>query len=264
MFRIMVVDDSHVDRMLIAGLLKTHRDLDVDVVESADAALRRFPNALPDLVVTDLIMPEMDGFRFVEEMKMRYSHIPVILMTAYGNESIAVSALEAGAASYVPKAHQAESLVETVRRVLARSLADRRADLVSQFTQEVHYKLSFKNDPAAIRPVIDELQHRVAAICITDRAERLRTMIALEEALLGAADLNGTQDGKIQLDVKLTKVGARFVVRGHRQEPSSHPLEASACFENGVGRGRMLMQTLVDRVVQDRDGDALILLKHAR
>ncbi len=69
---------------------------------------------MADLVITDLMMPETNGLELVAAVRQLYPQVPVILMTAYGNESIAVEALERGAASYVPKSQQADRLSDTV------------------------------------------------------------------------------------------------------------------------------------------------------
>jgi CheY-like chemotaxis protein len=79
---------------------------DIRVVHAGNGrdALEKIKSAPPDLVVTDLVMPEMDGLELVKEVRRTYPTIPVILMTAHGSEEIAAAALKAGAASYVPNA----------------------------------------------------------------------------------------------------------------------------------------------------------------
>ena len=57
--------------------------------------------SLPDVVITDMLMPEMDGMELVRSISVDYPHIPVILITGHGNESLAVEALEKGQTSYV-------------------------------------------------------------------------------------------------------------------------------------------------------------------
>ena len=73
----------------------------------------------PDLVLTDLHMPEMDGLELVVEVRKNFPLVPVILMTAYGSEEIAIQALQKGAASYVPKRNLAQDLAETTENVLS-------------------------------------------------------------------------------------------------------------------------------------------------
>lgn len=102
--RILVVDDSPVERVLVEGLLCKNPDYTVELAADGREALAAIAANPPDLVVTDLVMPEMDGLELVRTMRSRCPRIPAILMTAYGDESTAVEALEAGAASYVSNA----------------------------------------------------------------------------------------------------------------------------------------------------------------
>src|SRR6202008_3824555 len=92
------------------------------------AALARMEEARPDLVLTDMQMPELDGLELVEAVRARFPEVPVILMTAHGSEELAVNALQRGAASYVPKRSLAHDLVSTVGAVLELAKA-RRASL---------------------------------------------------------------------------------------------------------------------------------------
>jgi len=88
-----------VERVLVKGLLCKNPEYQVQLATNGLEAIAAYT---PDLVVTDLVMPEMDGLELVRTMRRRYPRVPVILMTAFGDESTAVGALEAGAASYIP------------------------------------------------------------------------------------------------------------------------------------------------------------------
>ena len=86
---------------------------------------RRSSAACPDLLLTDLDMPLMNGLELVESVRRRFPRVPVVLMTAYGSDEVAARALEAGAASYVPKRNLEKELLETIRDLLAVVEADR-------------------------------------------------------------------------------------------------------------------------------------------
>jgi DNA-binding NarL/FixJ family response regulator len=107
----------------------------------------------------------------------------VILMTAHGNEEIAMAALERGAASYVPKSCQAERLLETADRVLARTLAERNRERLIQRLGKLDATFHLEIDPALVPPLVDYLQATIGDIGIGSEAERLRVGIALEEAI---------------------------------------------------------------------------------
>jgi CheY-like chemotaxis protein len=107
MANVLIVDDSLVDRHQAGSLLETPPGgLDrpgsgrLTATYAADGreALTAIERALPDLVVADLRMPGMDGLELVEILKAKYPPLPVIIMTAYGSEDIALLALQRGAA----------------------------------------------------------------------------------------------------------------------------------------------------------------------
>ena len=118
MTTILVVDDSAMDRRIAGGLLESEPDCQVLYAEDGAVALKSVDENLPDVVVTDMVMPNLDGLQFVEAMKRDFPLIPVIIMTAVGTEETAVQALKRGAASYVTKRRLAQDLIETVRMVL--------------------------------------------------------------------------------------------------------------------------------------------------
>ena len=96
MTTVLVVDDSSVDRRRAGGLLEKRDDFSVDYAENGSDALRKLQQAVPDVVVTDLQMPELNGLELVSYVRSTYPLVPVILMTAHGSEDIAVEALEQG------------------------------------------------------------------------------------------------------------------------------------------------------------------------
>ena len=103
MVRVLVVDDSAIDRRLAgsflrrAGMEPTHAHNGVQALESIE-------RSVPDIVVTDLQMPEMDGLELVEAIRRIYPSLPVILMTAHGSEEIAVQALQQRRRELCPQA----------------------------------------------------------------------------------------------------------------------------------------------------------------
>ena len=103
MSKVLVVDDSAVDRKLVGGLLDNMPGMEIAYAIHGADALAKMEQVLPDIVVTDLLMPEVDGLQLVTIVRQTYPHVPVILMTSQGTEEIAVQSLQRGAASYVPK-----------------------------------------------------------------------------------------------------------------------------------------------------------------
>jgi DNA-binding response OmpR family regulator len=117
--RILVVDDE--PRMIKFIRLNLEHD-GFDVVEAADglAALKQVRDSLPDLVLLDVSMPELDGFETLRLLR-EISSVPVIMLTARGEEDDRVRGLELGADDYVIKPFSPRELVSRVKAVLRRT-----------------------------------------------------------------------------------------------------------------------------------------------
>lgn len=118
MTRVLVVDDCAVDRTLAGEILKRDTGFTVEYARDGEEGLEKIAQSPPDLVLTDLQMPGVDGLQLVSTVRQRHPRVPVILMTSQGSEEIAFRALHLGAASYVPKSLLPDNLRDTVNKVL--------------------------------------------------------------------------------------------------------------------------------------------------
>ncbi|MEE2681221.1 MAG: sigma-54 dependent transcriptional regulator [Planctomycetota bacterium] len=118
MSRILVVDDKEMMRDSVATLLG-RRGHGVVVASGGEQALEKVAARRPDVVVTDLQMPGMNGLELLEAIRAIDDALPVIFMTAYGTIETAVQAMRDGAYDYVTKPFSGEELELTVERALA-------------------------------------------------------------------------------------------------------------------------------------------------
>ena len=184
MASILVVDDALADRRLAGGLLEKVADWSITYAENGMMALEQLEDQVPDLVLTDLQMPHVNGFELVAAVQASHPLIPIILMTARGSEEIAVKALELGAASYVPKPSLSRDLVETVKRVLASASARRNQHrLMTRMNQAVFV---LENDLELISSLASYLRQTVLDRQIFSETDSLRVATALDEALTNA------------------------------------------------------------------------------
>jgi two-component system KDP operon response regulator KdpE len=117
-YRILVVDDER--RMV--GFIRLNLEQDgYEVIEASNGteALDRLRDSLPDLILLDVMMPDIDGFE-VLRMIREISQVPVIMLTAKGEENDKVKGLELGADDYVTKPFSPRELVSRVKAVLRR------------------------------------------------------------------------------------------------------------------------------------------------
>jgi two-component system phosphate regulon response regulator PhoB len=98
----------------------------VTCASSAEEAQRLMGRELPDLIILDLMLPGMDGLEFCRRLKgdANTSHLPVVMLTAKGEEADIVTGLELGADDYVPKPFSPRVLMARIKAVLRRGTAD--------------------------------------------------------------------------------------------------------------------------------------------
>ncbi|MCA9170268.1 MAG: response regulator, partial [Planctomycetales bacterium] len=183
---VLLVDDSPVERRLAGGLMEKELDWLVEYAGSGTEALTSMQLSLPDLLITDLMMPEMDGLQLVTEVRDRYPQVPVILITAHGSETLAVEALERGAASYVPKSQLKSKLMETARQVLSLSCDDRVYARLLERMHDTTADFHIPNDPALLGRAVEHVVWQVAGMKLCDATDRRCLGVALEEALINA------------------------------------------------------------------------------
>lgn len=117
--RIMVVDDE--ERMVrFIRLNLEHDGFQVSEAFNGKQAVQRLRDVNPDLILLDVMMPDLDGFE-VLEMVREISNVPIIMLTAKGEEDDRVRGLEKGADDYVTKPFSPRELVSRVRAVLRRT-----------------------------------------------------------------------------------------------------------------------------------------------
>jgi signal transduction histidine kinase len=124
--RVLLADDNADMRAYVSGLLKA--DYAVAAVADGQAALELVPSFDPDIVLTDVMMPRLDGTGLLRALRAdaRTRHLPIILLSARAGEESAVEGIEAGADDYLVKPFSARELLARVRThvELARSRRD--------------------------------------------------------------------------------------------------------------------------------------------
>jgi len=118
--QVLVVDDEPNIRDLVQVALKFH-GCSVTTAGSGKDALRQAESTRPDLIVLDVMMPDMDGFEVCRRLRAAGNEVPVIFLTARDTSSDTVTGLAIGGDDYVTKPFSVEALVARVRAVLRRA-----------------------------------------------------------------------------------------------------------------------------------------------
>ncbi len=115
--KILVVDDE-VNMLQLFQKVLTKEGYAVTTVETAEEALQVIGSTLFDLVISDLALPGINGIELFQAMRKDYSHLPFILITAYGTVESAVKAMKLGVHDYICKPFQMDELKMIIKKVL--------------------------------------------------------------------------------------------------------------------------------------------------
>jgi CheY-like chemotaxis protein len=285
---VLVVDDTAVDRRLAGGLLESVPNIEVCYAQNGNEALLRLGTSLPDLVVTDLQMPDLDGLELVNAIGEQYPGVPVVLMTAHGSENIAAQALASGAASFVPKSALADSLVETVMHVLMMTESEARYKRLIDSALKTDFEFELKNDLEIIAPLLDLIHQVSYGHNLFDENSQLQMAVAIEQALNNAmvrgnleikhdefpfvsrkifqdrAQQPAYRDRTVYFRALVTRQSATFTVRDQGPGFDTKTVPAGGnpdSFRDGSGRGLVLIKTFMDEVKFNGPGNEITMVK---
>lgn len=287
----LVVDDLKIDLRLAGSLLEDRTDLSVQSARNGKQALALMSAQAPDIVVTDMQMPEMDGLKLVEAMRRDYPSVPVVLMTAHGSEDLAAQALKQGAAGYVPKAHLAADLVTTVLRVL--ELAGRSLEKQEVLREMTRCAMTFRvvSDEARITPLVNFLREQAEVSGGITASDLTRISVALDEALRNAIrhgnlaltdELAGADAAmlaslmksrgveppyshrhvQVQAEQDVTELVYTIEDEGDGFDTSALPApDDPQAMESTTGRGLILIRSFMDEVSFNEKGNVIRMVK---
>jgi CheY-like chemotaxis protein len=291
MATVLIVDDSAVDRLRAEKLLAKDAGLSVRTATNGKEALLQLKQELPDIVITDMQMPEMDGLQLVEEIRAQYPAVPVILMTAHGSEELAVQALQRGAASYVPKRNLARDLPDTIESVLGVSKANKGQQRLLESLIDTQSHFVLENDVTLIPSLIGHLENNLTRMKLCDENGLIRVAVALREALINAVhhgnlelcsslregddkpfynqveerrQLEPYQDRRVHVYAKESHREAYYVIRdeGPGFDPTTLPDPTDPTnLEKASGRGLLLIRTFMDEVHHNKSGNEITMIK---
>ncbi|WP_042476775.1 response regulator transcription factor [Bacillus ndiopicus] len=119
MIRVLIADDHHVVRRGLLFFLKTQKDIEVvGEAKNGAEAVKLVKEVQPDIVLMDLVMPEMDGIQATKRIKALYPAIKVLMLTSFADRDHVIPAIDAGASGYQLKDIEPDDLVHTIRQIM--------------------------------------------------------------------------------------------------------------------------------------------------
>ncbi len=288
--KILIAEDSPTQALQLQAFLEDAK-FEVEVQPNGVKALAAIPTARPQIVLTDLDMPEMNGLQLVFAIRKQHPSIPVVLMTAHGTEETAVQALQAGASSYVPKRMLERDIVTILRQLLSVQSEQHSQQQLFDCLSQTESRFSLPNDPKLVGAVRGFIHEHLCRVKLSDHTGLIRLGVALDEALT-----NAMWHGNLECSSKLREGdGHEFdeLLTKRRQEPPycNRRVDVHATFshaqativirdegpgfdvsqipdptdpENLIkasGRGLLLIRAFMDEVFHNASGNQITMIK---
>jgi DNA-binding NarL/FixJ family response regulator len=150
--QLLLVDDEPGVRVSVKEYLQEVGGFNVDVASNANDAWQMLQHKIPDLVISDIMMPQVDGYQFLKKLRddPRFKSLPVVFLTARGMTSDRIQGYQAGVDAYLSKPFDPDELVAIVNNLL-----DRRTTTSTETTNNKDLE-DIARQIAAIRAMLDQ------------------------------------------------------------------------------------------------------------
>lgn len=122
--KIVVVDDSDFSRSMIIKMLKESDFQVVGEASSAAQALQVIKDKKPNVVITDIVMPEISGIELTESINQNFDDVYVIVVSSLSQEHVVLEAIGAGAADFIAKPIGQQQLVDSLEKIISQMSKD--------------------------------------------------------------------------------------------------------------------------------------------
>lgn len=270
--RILIVDDDRLVHRIVGKFLK-RSNFHFDSVYSAAEALTYFEKHTPDLILSDIVMPEMDGIVFCKTLRAipKYQEVPVIFFTGLSDADTLSNAFDAGANDYVVKPLRQVEVLSRVKRHLSEYFR-KKADVqrIDNLDKANKSKIQFlgvashdlRNPLVSIRGISQYLDSEKFGSLNESQKELTQTIIQATESMLNLVedllDVSKFESGQIKLNAAEEDlaeiVKTRINLHTPTAERKSIELSARNLASNSVA---LLDHTLVSRVIDNLVSNAL-------
>ncbi len=118
MAKILCVDDAAFMRMMVKNTLSQNGYTDLYEAGDGLEAVQKYDEIMPDLVIMDITMPNMDGLEALKTIKGKHPNANIVMCSAMGQEAMVVDAIKAGAKDFIVKPFKPERIIKTVTSIV--------------------------------------------------------------------------------------------------------------------------------------------------
>jgi two-component system chemotaxis response regulator CheY len=117
--KVVIVDDSDFSRSIIRKMLTEEGIEIVGEASSAETALTVIKEKKPNIVITDIVMPEISGIELTEKINQNFNDISVIVISSLSQEHVVLEAIGAGASDFIAKPIQKQQLIDSLEKIIS-------------------------------------------------------------------------------------------------------------------------------------------------
>ncbi|MHC8515424.1 response regulator [Sporosarcina sp. ITBMC105] len=190
--RVLIVDDHHVVRKGLVFFFRTQQDLDIVGEASNGKEAVQLANSLkPDIILMDLVMPEMDGIEATKIIKQEHPEIKIMMLTSFSDQDHVIPALEAGASGFQLKDIQPDELVTALKKILngEKQLHPKATShVINNFSNKIVVDALTKRELDVLKEIAKGKSNKEIASSLFITEKTVKTHVSSILAKLGLAD----------------------------------------------------------------------------
>jgi CheY-like chemotaxis protein/anti-sigma regulatory factor (Ser/Thr protein kinase) len=210
--KVLVADDQDALRSLLCKLLSREGYEPVEA-RDGESAIELYRAVKPPVVVSDIMMPRMDGLTLLQVIKSIDPEAAVILMTGHGNEDILLKALQGGATNFFKKPFDVRGLIREINKIFQYKAETVRSRLFSPYLMEESKSFALLTGDPQYLPIVNQIALQLP--CLLAESEILNLKIGIEEMIVNAIEHGnlGISATEKNLAIEEGKLGDLFAER---------------------------------------------------
>ncbi len=292
---ILIVDDEQIIRNVLKRKLEQTTSFTVFTADDGVPALELFKSQPIDLVISDLLMSEMNGIELLRNLKQLNPHVPVIIITGYGTLDDAIEAIHLGAEDFIKKPFDISDVIETIEKTFRKIAEEADQREIIKFITSEDIRVEIPNDFEYLNTVINYIFSHLRARWLVSDEDLHDVKVCLYEALSNAfehGNLSISGSEKVRLLEQSQQTWKDFLTRRMQEEPFRHRrirvalaisesrmevriADEGKGFDHAMrtldvdpeelfrssGRGLLLIQSLMDDMSFNGDGNEICMVK---